>query len=192
MSERPVPDRVSRAAAVAAAHGFSESSRPEVGRLLQVLAAASASSVAEVGTGLGYGAAWLLDGLPADGRLVTVERDADRVALARDVLDDERASVVHGDLSVLEPHGPFDLLFVDAPVKYGGADTVLHLVRTGGILVLDDFTPSPAWPPLHEGAVDELRLAWLTDERLVCQEVQVAVDHSVLLTVRKPPRLSTL
>ena len=53
------------------------------------------------------------------------------------------------------------------------------------MIVLDDFTPCPSWPPLVRGRVDTLRLEWLSDDRFTSVDVMVAEDTSVLVAVRR-------
>lgn len=61
---------------------------PVIGRLLQVLAlVCGARSVLEIGTLGGYSAIWLARGVPADGRVLSLEVDAQRAAVARDNID---------------------------------------------------------------------------------------------------------
>lgn len=70
---RPTPDgssfRQTLAALTAAAEdlGFVQSSEGDLGRLLRLLVASRpGGTFLELGTGVGYGAAWLLDGMDAD------------------------------------------------------------------------------------------------------------------------------
>jgi len=94
--------------------------------------------------------------------------------------------VVNGDWASLSDHGPFSLLFLDVrEAKRSGADTVAAMLEPGGVVVLDDFTPSTTWPPLFEGRVDSMRQQWLTDERFTTVEVMVTDDASVLIASRR-------
>ena len=73
------PDDVQRALELSRAHGFKNSCTPEVGRLLQLFAAAAGpGTVAELGTGCGVGSAWLLSGLREGQMFVSVESDPAR------------------------------------------------------------------------------------------------------------------
>jgi hypothetical protein len=53
------------------------------------------------------------------------------------------------------------------------------------MIVLDDFSPCPTWPPLEGGRVDTLRLDWLADDRFTSVDVMVAEDTSVIIAVKK-------
>lgn len=79
----------------------------------------SGGRVAELGTGTGAGAAWLLAGMDDTARLVTVELDQGRAAVARRVLaGDPRAEVLNADWREVLARGPFDLILSDcAPSK---------------------------------------------------------------------------
>jgi predicted O-methyltransferase YrrM len=91
----------------------------ETGRLLGVLCRVLDPVVLEVGTAIGYSTLHMASELER-GRVVTLERDPERAAQARDYLERsgaaDRVEIVEGDaletLAALD--GPFDLLFVDA------------------------------------------------------------------------------
>jgi predicted O-methyltransferase YrrM len=145
---------------------------PDVGRFLAVLAAGCRGGlIGEMGTGVGYGAAWIASGMPPDCRLVTVENNAARAAAAQRVFVDEpRVEVVHGDaFEELALRAPFDLIFAD-----GGGRTAdaVEFLRVGGYLVNDDVTPVAALPvdsPYREH--DPKRAFFFGDPRLVAAEV---------------------
>jgi predicted O-methyltransferase YrrM len=70
-----------------ARHAGPSACLPDVGRFLAVLAAGFAGgTIGELGTGVGVGAAWIVSGMPADCRLITVEIDQERAAVARELL----------------------------------------------------------------------------------------------------------
>jgi predicted O-methyltransferase YrrM len=75
--------------------------------------------VLEVGTVIGYSTLHMAEQLD-NGRVVTLERDPERAAQARDYLErggvTDRVEIVEGDALETLPglEGPFDLLFVDA------------------------------------------------------------------------------
>ncbi len=186
----PVPERVVRARAAALAAGFPYSCSEPTGRLLAVLAAAKPGGrVGESGTGFGVGTAWLHSGMglvASGGRLVTVEREPDRAAAAAQVFaDDDRVDVLTGDWRLLAGHAPFDVLFCDGGGKRDDPDAVVDLLAPGGLLVLDDLTPTDDWPPLFEGAPDVLRLRYLTHPALVAVTVGVRAAEGALVAVRR-------
>jgi predicted O-methyltransferase YrrM len=91
----------------------------ETGRLLAVLSRVLDPVVLEVGTAIGYSTLHIAEQL-RNGRVVTLERDPERAAQARDYLErggvSERVEIVEGDAleTLAGLDGPFDLLFVDA------------------------------------------------------------------------------
>jgi caffeoyl-CoA O-methyltransferase len=119
--------------------------RPEEGRFLQFLVRASgARTVVEIGTLGGYSGVWLARGLPADGKLLTIEKDPHHAEVAREhfalagVAD--RVEVRLGEakdvLPRLTSQGPFDFCFIDAD-KLGYSaylDWALANVRQGGLV----------------------------------------------------------
>ncbi|MBA2331475.1 MAG: class I SAM-dependent methyltransferase [Actinobacteria bacterium] len=175
-----LPPLVLRAEALAAESGFEKSCSREAGLLLRVLASQRGRArVAEIGTGCGVGAAWILSALPPETPFLTVELDPDRAAAATKLLaDDEHARVLQGDWAdVLPPEAPFDLLFADG----GGQATktnpaVLDLLAPGGTLVLDNLTPSREGP-------DPVRALWLAHPRLVAIELQLSPHESAIVGV---------
>ncbi|MET9134507.1 O-methyltransferase [Streptomyces antibioticus] len=186
-AERVVPPLVAVAERVAAETGFQQGCIPEVGRLLRLAAASKPHGlVAESGTGTGVGTAWLHSGLGAAARLITVERDEDLARRAAEIFaDDARVSVLTGDWRLLERHAPFDVFFCDGGGKRDAPERVVELLAPGGLLILDDFTPSTHWPPRFGGAVDELRLFYLTHPALEATEVLTTPVSSAVVAARR-------
>jgi caffeoyl-CoA O-methyltransferase len=119
--------------------------KPEEGRFLQFLVRANgARRVVEIGTLGGYSGTWLARGLPADGRLITLELEPHHADVARDhfalagVSDkvDLRIGNAHALLPGLSSEGPFDFCFIDAEKTGYDAylDWALANVRPGGII----------------------------------------------------------
>jgi predicted O-methyltransferase YrrM len=183
-----LPPLVERAARCAARLGFRYSCRPEQGRLLYALAA-GAERVGETGTGCGVGLAWLASGMGRDATAVSVERDPARARAAAELFTGlgGRVTVLRADWTALAEHAPFDLLVLDgggnAKTPGPSADPV-RLLRPGGVLVVDDFTPSRGAPPVHDGAPDEARLHWLDHPALRTVEIPLAPDLATLVATR--------
>ena len=151
---------------------------PEVQALLRVLAAGR--DVAEMGAAYGETAAIMAETARS---VVTVERDPERVALARERLaGSKNVELLEGDVwELLRGHGPFGLLFVDGglrPVTDERWEAILALVEPGGLLVKDDMSPGR---PI-EG--DEIREFLLRDPRLAATEVVVAPEMAVIVAAR--------
>jgi predicted O-methyltransferase YrrM len=92
----------------------------ETGRFLATLVRAlDPALVLEVGTAIGYSTLHMAEAL-GRGRIVTIERDPNRVVQARQFLERggvaERVEIVQADAlrAIDELDGPFDLIFLDA------------------------------------------------------------------------------
>lgn len=188
MSAPPdVPEIVSRAFAVSRSAGYVSFCRNETGRLLATLAATRRGTLAEFGTGCGVGTAWLRSGVGPEARILTAELDASLAKGASEIFEgDEQVEVVAADWSTLRDRGPFSLLFLDSRASDDSkVDNVAELVETGGVVVLDDLSPSEFWPPVSDGRVDVVREQWLLDDRFTAAEVMVAPDAAVLIATKR-------
>jgi caffeoyl-CoA O-methyltransferase len=117
-------------------------------RLLEALiVVGGARHVLEIGTFTGLGALTMAAALPAEGRVVTLEVDADRAATARRHFDaspyGSRIELIVGDAfeSIAGLEGTFDLVYLDAwkmdyPAYY---DAVLPRLAQRGVLVADNL-----------------------------------------------------
>ena len=97
--------------------------RPEEGRFLQFIVAASGARLAvEIGTLGGYSGVWIARGLPASGRLITLELSEKHAAVATDHFEmagvadkvEVRVGDAHDLLQYLASEGPFEFVFIDA------------------------------------------------------------------------------
>ncbi len=97
--------------------------KPEEGRFLQFIVAASGARAAvEIGTLGGYSGVWIARGLPAGGKLTTLELSEKHAAVAADHFEmagvadkvDIRVGDAHELLLDLAHEGPFEFLFIDA------------------------------------------------------------------------------
>jgi demethylmenaquinone methyltransferase/2-methoxy-6-polyprenyl-1,4-benzoquinol methylase len=173
------PERVGLATERAAAAGFEHSSEPGVGRVLMSLAAAvrPGGRVLEIGTGLGVGTAWLIEGLAgrADVELTTIESDPQRARLAAGAGWPGFVQPIVGDALVALPGlGTFSLIFADAEGgKIYGLDLTLNAVEMHGLLVLDDMRFQGRNPAIEEGVV-RARKQLLADDRFLCAEMNWA------------------
>lgn len=183
-----LPTDLSELQAAARAAGFTMSCDPRTGSLLAALAATRPGGrILELGTGVGEGTAWLLDGMSEDATLVTIELDDSVQAIARrHIGGDERVTFVTGDGGRwLEEHdgAPFDLVFADTwPGKFTHLERALALVAPRGMYVIDDLLPQPGWPKGHEAAVTDL-LAVL-EARSDFRTTRLAWSSGLLIAVR--------
>lgn len=189
LAGREVPDLVRAAVAAAGVLGFEFCVRPETGRLLGTLAAGlpPGSRVGETGTGTGAGLAWMVVAADPTVRFVSYEREVTRAEAAREVFADvPNVDVVCGDSMALFGVGPFDLLVHDGGPGAGkipgsGVVDPVDVLRPGGTMTIDDYTPTNSWPPTFEGRVDESRVHWLSHPLLTSTEVRVAPDLAVVV-----------
>jgi predicted O-methyltransferase YrrM len=174
----------------------------EVGALLRVLATAiGARRILEIGTCIGYSGIWLAGALPADGMLITMEKDPQRAQIAKDnfaragVAD--RTSVMVGDaqLKIVKVAGPFDLIFQDGakPLYNPLLEPLVALLRPGGLLVTDNvlwdgevvpgFVATPQREPDDTEAIAEYNRRITTHPQLLTSIVPLR--DGVAISVKK-------
>lgn len=121
-----------------------------VGATLRMLAASvSARAVVEIGTGAGVSGLWLLEGMPDDGILTTIDLETEHQRAARDAyaaagVTHQRTRVITGRaLDVLDrmTDGAYDLVFVDGEKsEYPAYVTQAgRLLRRGGVMLVDNM-----------------------------------------------------
>lgn len=131
---------------------------PTQGKLLNLLARVrGARTILEIGTLGGYSTIWLARALPADGHVVTLERDPKHAEVARANIEragltarvEVRLGRALDTLQQLgaENAGPFDLIFIDAdkPSLPEYFQWALRLSRPGTLIAIDNV--------VREGAV---------------------------------------
>lgn len=161
---------------------------PELGRLLEALAASRPSGrVLEIGTAIGYGALRLARGA-REGGVVTIERDPARIRIARQYLETggviDRVELLEGEaLEALRGvRGPFDLVYIDGDKRdYRRClDLTLPMLTVGGTVVVDNL--------LWKGRIAEPRLR--VDDDAALRELErfnpYFMIHPQLATVLLP------
>lgn len=117
-------------------------------RLLEALIViGGARRVLEIGTFTGVGALSMAAALPEDGRVITLEVDPDRAAVARRHFEAspyrDRIELIVGDAlkTLAQLDGPFDLVWIDAwkadyPAYY---DAVIEKLADRGVIAADNL-----------------------------------------------------
>lgn len=117
------------------------------GRILSMLSKMiQPKRILEIGTFAGYSALCLAEGLPADGKIITIEIDDEMEDFARSFIDKspykEQIELVIGDSLHLIPtmEEKFDLVFIDADKRDYCAyyDVVFDKVLSGGYIFADN------------------------------------------------------
>lgn len=129
--------------------GFTMPSDLYVGSFLKTLIASKPKGrFLEIGTGIGLSLSWMIEGMDAGSKLISVDNDAALIAIATSYFgSDNRVEVICKDGAswINEYSGAkFDLIFADAwPGKYSEIDEVLNLLHVGGFYIIDDMTKQP-------------------------------------------------
>lgn len=183
-----LPPRLRFVKARTQALGFAMACEDAVGALLRTLAASKRNGrLLEIGTGTGVGTAWLLDGMDASSRLITVDINAEYQQVAREAFaGDPRLEIVTRDAADYlrqQTAESFDLIFADAmPGKFDHLDEALLLVKRGGFYLVDDLLPQKNWPEDHAPKVETLvaKLTSLSQFR----SISLACSSGIMILVR--------
>lgn len=120
------------------------------GAALRLLAAAvSARHVVEVGTGAGSSGLWLLQGMPRDGILTSIDSEPEHQRAAKEAyasagIPAQRTRVILGEAAAVLSRltdGAYDMVVVDADKASYPAyiNEAVRLLRTGGLLAVDNM-----------------------------------------------------
>lgn len=166
--------------------------------LRSMCVAADARSVVEVGTGVGVSGLWLLQGMPPDGVLTTIDTSAEHLRLARAAFTEDavRPARIRGitgraaDVLSRLTEGGYDLVLVDAdPLGVADyLDRAVRLLRPGGTIVVagalhHDRVADPARRDPVTTAVREVNRA-VRDHPLLWPSL-LPVDGGLLVGVRR-------
>ncbi len=159
---------------------------PIEGQFLKMMVkVAAAKNILEVGTFTGYSGLRMAEGLPADGKLITLDINDVCLDVARKYFakseHGKKIEIIKGPAldSIKNLDGPFDLVFIDADktnyLNY--YEAVLPKVKKGGIILVDNCLWSgKVLDPQTEDdiAIDKFNSRVSADDRV----------EKVLLTVR--------
>lgn len=170
---------------------------PDQGALIEFLVRLiGARDALEVGTFTGYSAICIARALPGDGRLVCLELDPERAAIAQRNLEDAgvagrveiRVGPAAESLEAMAATPTFDFAFVDAdkPGYSEYYELLLPRLRPGGLLLLDNMLlGGRVLAPGDDSAraIDALNRKIHADER-VDMAMTVSADGLTLVRVR--------
>jgi len=169
--------------------GFTMPSDLYVGSFLKTLIASKPNGrFLEIGTGIGLSLSWMIEGMDANARLVSVDNDDELISIASSYFgEDDRVELICQDGTewIKEYSGvKFDLIFADAwPGKYSEIDEVLDLLKVGGFYIIDDMTKQPNWPEGHEDNV--IVLTAYLEQREDLQLTKMNWSTGLIMAVKK-------
>jgi predicted O-methyltransferase YrrM len=159
---------------------------PGGGATLRVFATAvRAKSVVEIGTGAGVSGLYLLEGMVADGQLVSIDVESENQRAARQGFSDAgiaptRYRLINGPAADVLPRmreSAYDLVFIDADKSAYAVyyEEAIRMLRPGGVVALDNAL----W---HDRVADSSR-----------RDPETVVIRDLGRTIREDPRVvSTL
>jgi predicted O-methyltransferase YrrM len=176
------PLLVALAQQLALVNGFEGSCDASVGWMLRTLTALARGKALDLGTGFGVSAAWMLDGLDAGRRLITIDFRPERCERVQPLFTPfANVTLLCGDWRDALAHGPFGIAFVSAaPAQEQGIDDVIDALHVGGLAVLDHYAPAPSRGARH----DPRRHAWLRHPRLAASEIVLGDGRAMVIATR--------
>ena len=171
--------------------GFQMVSEPLVGALLRTLAVSKPSGrFLELGTGTGVSTEWILSGMDLQSTLLTVDNDAELVAIAQEQLGKDSRVEFHVEdggafiEKLSNSKKLFDMVFADTWAgKYTHLEETLQFLKSGGLYVIDDMLPQSNWPEGHELKVSAL-IAEL-EKRSDLSVIKISWASGVIIAAKK-------
>jgi predicted O-methyltransferase YrrM len=194
----PEDDVLARARARAGELGCAAVDPGTGGALRVITAALQARAVVEIGTGAGVSSLYLLQGMPADGVLTTIDVEVEnqraaKAAFTEAGLRPNRTRLIPGRALDVLPRltdAAYDLVLLDADTGDYGAylQQAVRLLRPGGIFAVDNAlwhgrVADPAQRDPATTAVRELGKAIRDDDSLICS--MLPCGDGLLLAVRR-------
>lgn len=173
---------------------------PGTGAALRMVAAMlRPHGVVEIGTGVGIGSLYLLDGMPSDGVLTTIDPEMENQRAAKEAVADagvrsQRLRTIAGrPLDVLGrlTDSAYDLVVVSAAEKDAAAyvDEALRLLRDGGVLAVSDvlWHDRVADPGITDPVTTRVRalVARLRDDEDLVPSLLTVGDGLLVAVVRR-------
>jgi predicted O-methyltransferase YrrM len=142
--------------------GFTMPSDLYIGSFLRTLVASKPSgNFLELGTGLGLSLSWMIEGMDANSKVVSVDIDPKLIEIANGFFGQkENVALICADGNewlLQNSDTKFDLIFADAwPGKFELLEETLELLKIGGYYIIDDLNPQENWPEGHHQKVEKL------------------------------------
>ena len=164
-------------------------------QFLQQLSPRRGSTALDLGCGTGYLAAKLSECVGAEGKVIAVDPDGERLKIAREKYARDNIEYVSGNDATF-PEGPYDLVFANFVIHWVADKDALfgrvyQSLKSGGRFAFTTADGAPAaWPPVANKCVGELfgpnflenlyhkRMYFLTCGQ--CQEL--ATSHGYVVT----------
>jgi len=175
---------------------------PGAGAALRAMArAVNAKTVAEIGTGAGVSAVYLLQGMHPDGILTSIDVEPENQKAARTTIAEagfrpERVRMISGAALDVLPRltdGGYDLVLIDAVKSEYPAylEHTLRIVRAGGVIAIDNAlwhskVPDPAQRDHNTTGVRETLKAVRGNEDLT--SVLLPSGDGLLVAIRREER----
>ncbi|HFQ4907232.1 TPA: O-methyltransferase [Vibrio vulnificus] len=160
--------------------GFDLQPDNKTGALLRVLVASKQDGTfLELGTGTGISTSWIVSGMSAHSKLITVDNDeiSQRIA-KKHIQATDRVKFLTTDAFEFirnSDEETYDLIFADAwPGKFELMYETISLLKVGGFYIVDDMLPFEDWPK------EQYPQALMNIERLLNsnQGFKVGIDWS--------------
>lgn len=182
-----IPELVQVAKKIAEEKGFINSCSDEVGRLLSVLVGQiKEGKILEIGTGYGVGSSWILSTIAPAVELISVDNSKEKIDKVAKTLIHNQVEFFYGDWKEAISRGPFQFIFADAAAaKTFEGELLFNTLDTGGMLLMDDFTPEEYFPEEWKGKPDKVREFWLNHKELIATEIYLTRKTSAILATRR-------
>jgi len=168
---------------------FDMPSTKKTGALLRGLAASKPNGFfLELGTGTGLALTWILDGMNAQAKIISVENNPKWLNIAHSFFDSNpQVTLIEKDAeSWIEQlkEANFDLVFADTWAgKFTHLEPVLDRINRGGFYVIDDLNPKSNWPEGHLKKVQLLKKK--LRKRIDFIEVRLNWDSGITIMIKK-------
>jgi predicted O-methyltransferase YrrM len=182
-----IPEVVQVAKKLADEKGFMNSCSDEVGRLLSVLVGQiKEGKILEIGTGYGVGSSWILSAIAPAVEFISVDNSKEKIDEITNTLMHNQVEFYYGDWKEVISKGPFQFIFADAAsAKTFEGELLFNILNTGGMLLMDDFTPEEYFPEEWKGKPDKVREFWLNHKELIATEIYLTPKTSVILATKR-------